>query len=129
MGSRAAANASYETEELAGWVVVTPKALYGSLLVESRGVCKTPLGFGFGRFAYPGCAARPWALEWNAFGVRLGARSAEFMVERRGPGNYKPQRRNVIRSCSSCRSQIKKLGLPISQLRSVSLTSSQCLST
>ena len=58
------------------------------LLVESRGpelACpehveeskgKTPLGFGFGRFAYPGCRSassrRPWALEWNAFGVRLG---------------------------------------------------------
>jgi len=27
-----------------------------SLLAERRGACKTPLGFGFGRFAYPGCA-------------------------------------------------------------------------
>ena len=25
---------------------------------DRRAVCKTPLGFGFGRFAYPGCAVR-----------------------------------------------------------------------
>jgi hypothetical protein len=24
----------------------------------------------FGRFHHPGCAARPWALECNAFGVK-----------------------------------------------------------
>jgi hypothetical protein len=46
----------------------------------SRGVCKTPLGFGFGRFANPGCAARPWALEWNAFDVRIGIRGGSAGV-------------------------------------------------
>ena len=44
--------------ETGGCIAVTPKALHNSLLVESRGVCETPLGFGFGRFAYPGCAGR-----------------------------------------------------------------------
>jgi hypothetical protein len=30
---------------------------------SGRGVCKTPLGFGFGRFAYPGCATLSLGVE------------------------------------------------------------------
>ena len=39
----------------------------------SRVPCKTPLGFEFVSFRYPGCGRRgdrPWAVECNAFGVR-----------------------------------------------------------
>src|SRR5438874_10576833 len=37
-------------------------------------ICKTPLGFDrIVRNAYPGCAARPWAVLCHAFGVKTNA--------------------------------------------------------
>ncbi len=73
----------------------------------SRSMGKAPLGFGFGRFVYPGGRRgdrEEWALEWNSFGVRLGV-----AVECK-PGRFK--KRWLSQSHSGNTASIMRRGTP-----------------